>query len=175
MVLPDPSRPKSGLLRWSRLNAPTSAWCSLTTRGSSPKGRGSCLNAPAGAWCSLTLRSYDSASPPKGLNAPTGAWCSLTGGAPRLCDVDFGSQCTYRCVVLPDKHLDSLKGGVCQRLNAPTGAWCSLTQHRHRRWCPPPSQCTYRCVVLPDSNEKGQPDMIKQSQCTYRCVVLPDL
>ena len=36
------------------------------------------------------------------------------------------SQCTYRCVVLPD--FDPL-GGECEILclNAPTGAWCSLT------------------------------------------------
>ena len=37
-----------------------------------------------------------------GLNAPTGAWCSLTG----TIDVYYGgalSQCTYRCVVLPDE------------------------------------------------------------------------
>ena len=43
------------------------------------------------------------------------------------------SQCTYRCVVLPD-----LAGapwwaltGTC--LNAPTGAWCSLTDIRESR------------------------------------------
>ena len=36
------------------------------------------------------------------LNAPTGAWCSLT---PDHDDIDAKadrSQCTYRCVVLPD-------------------------------------------------------------------------
>ena len=37
------------------------------------------------------------------------------------------SQCTYRCVVLPDPRL-----GVV----GPLGLW---------------SQCTYRCVVLPDA------------------------
>ena len=36
------------------------------------------------------------------------------------------SQCTYRCVVLPDEEdLSWLERQV--RLNAPTGAWCSLT------------------------------------------------
>ena len=36
------------------------------------------------------------------LNAPTGAWCSLTW-LPHPLDVIFlESQCTYRCVVLPD-------------------------------------------------------------------------
>ena len=41
--------------------------------------------------------------------------------------VDLSSQCTYRCVVLPDV--------VAVALMALTGAL---------------SQCTYRCVVLPD-------------------------
>ena len=38
------------------------------------------------------------------------------------------SQCTYRCVVLPD--LDTLgRVNMCLgSLNAPTGAWCSLTR-----------------------------------------------
>ena len=36
------------------------------------------------------------------------------------------SQCTYRCVVLPDPHLSFWQA---------VGFW---------------SQCTYRCVVLPD-------------------------
>ena len=36
------------------------------------------------------------------------------------------SQCTYRCVVLPD-HIHVTHGNVAGRLNAPTGAWCSLT------------------------------------------------
>ena len=40
-----------------------------------------------------------------------------------------GSQCTYRCVVLPDAFAG---------LNAVIGAVMS--------------QCTYRCVVLPDQN-----------------------
>ena len=37
------------------------------------------------------------------------------------------SQCTYRCVVLPDviTRVVIVCLGTC--LNAPTGAWCSLT------------------------------------------------
>ena len=61
------------------------------------------------------------------------------------------SQCTYRCVVLPDVITATKIINSEHRLNAPTGAWCSLTA----RWpggvgrrCS--SQCTYRCVVLPD-------------------------
>ena len=37
------------------------------------------------------------------------------------------SQCTYRCVVLPDQEFDGLPAKVVV------------------------SQCTYRCVVLPDA------------------------
>ena len=61
------------------------------------------------------------------------------------------SQCTYRCVVLPDWNGDfSCAAMMC--LNAPTGAWCSLTANKDEseiraRYM---SQCTYRCVVLPD-------------------------
>ena len=36
------------------------------------------------------------------------------------------SQCTYRCVVLPDQGLQG-PWAVANGLNAPTGAWCSLT------------------------------------------------
>ena len=60
-----------------------------------------------------------------GLNAPTGAWCSLTPGSD-LTKGKVGSQCTYRCVVLPD--------GLSERVSISTSL----------------SQCTYRCVVLPD-------------------------
>ena len=61
-----------------------------------------------------------------GLNAPTGAWCSLTGISQTAGPITGLSQCTYRCVVLPD---------VCFGLLHITNIW---------------SQCTYRCVVLPD-------------------------
>ena len=62
----------------------------------------------------------------------------------------LASQCTYRCVVLPDEG-GGTGGAAGGCLNAPTGAWCSLTRHRcrcsRRRRS---SQCTYRCVVPPD-------------------------
>ena len=37
------------------------------------------------------------------------------------------SQCTYRCVVLPDTRVITAAATLARRLNAPTGAWCSLT------------------------------------------------
>ena len=37
------------------------------------------------------------------------------------------SQCTYRCVVLPDCLIAPTPGMTGSGLNAPTGAWCSLT------------------------------------------------
>ena len=37
------------------------------------------------------------------------------------------SQCTYRCVVLPDKDTPMSGTPNPDSLNAPTGAWCSLT------------------------------------------------
>ena len=62
------------------------------------------------------------------------------------------SQCTYRCVVLPDATLFVVPASL--RL----------------------SQCTYRCVVLPDCFSLGKGGWrFIPSQCTYRCVVLPDL
>ena len=36
------------------------------------------------------------------LNAPTGAWCSLTEEVSVIYLRHEESQCTYRCVVLPD-------------------------------------------------------------------------
>ena len=62
-------------------------------------------------------------------------------------------QCTYRCVVLPDRTPSSRRPRARRRLNAPTGAWCSLTLYNYpvavlNSW----SQCTYRCVVLPDED-----------------------
>ena len=62
----------------------------------------------------------------EGLNAPTGAWCSLTWTSrPRKTQPPV-SQCTYRCVVLPDAQAALREALGLQ------------------------SQCTYRCVVLPD-------------------------
>ena len=61
-------------------------------------------------------------------NNLTGVWFSLTGLAEdRESEPEELSQCTCRCVVLPD---------VC--LSSPATDGSSL------------SQCTYRCVVLPD-------------------------
>ena len=65
------------------------------------------------------------------LNAPTGAWCSLTVIRLAVKAVSGESQCTYRCVVLPDLR-NTILDVLCF-----------------------PSQCTYRCVVLPD--EAGAP------------------
>ena len=61
-----------------------------------------CLNAPTGAWCSLTCFSAWPHGPHMSLNAPTGAWCSLTLIYLSQKDRLKRSQCTYRCVVLPD-------------------------------------------------------------------------
>ena len=36
------------------------------------------LNAPTGAWCPLTSGLVEGVSSPNRLNAPTGAWCPLT-------------------------------------------------------------------------------------------------
>ena len=84
------------------------------------------------------------------------------------------SQCTCRCVVLPDLEAISLVDEpFC--LNAPAGAWCSLTSPEVLAWLRAAwSQCTCRCVVLPDrAKELVEGDFIS-SQCTCRCVVLPD-
>ena len=85
------------------------------------------------------------------------------------------SQCTYRCVVLPDLFPEEENGNPFS-LNAPTGAWCSLTITDLKVGMKiRVSQCTYRCVVLPDA-PLGPADIayVVASQCTYRCVVLPD-
>ena len=65
--------------------------------------------------------------------------------------VHYPSQCTYRCVVLPDSTLSRQFSTTLPSLNAPTGAWCSLTISSDGAVeLPQQSQCTYRCVVLPD-------------------------
>ena len=109
------------------------------------------------------------------------------------------SQCTYRCVVLPDRGCRMGARDRLLGLNAPTGAWCSLTFVCWQRRSPAElSQCTYRCVVLPDPGGSRTPatadglnaptgawcsltatieidhGIEELSQCTYRCVVLPD-
>ena len=62
-----------------------------------------------------------------GLNALTGAWCSLTTVIVHVTFWVMLSQCTYRCVVLPDAMTRRREARANYRLNAPTGAWCSLT------------------------------------------------
>ena len=94
-------------------SGPTLSWCR------------SCLNAPTGAWCSLTRSPSLTLAARWRLNAPTGAWCSLTPFLPSSSRCTW-SQCTYRCVVLPDSRRRPCRWpSAC--LNAPTGAWCSLT------------------------------------------------
>ena len=133
------------------LNAPTGAWCSLTVKISEARlNLPERLNAPTGAWCSLTLAQAIGIDLILCLNAPTGAWCSLTNTINQLSKEISASQCTYRCVVLPDVG---------------TLACCAFMLG---------SQCTYRCVVLPDTRGDLMSPGRLLSQCTYRCVVLPD-
>ena len=64
----------------------------------------------------LPARTPPGASPPP----------SSTAFAPTRPDGEK-SQCTYRCVVLPDIGLNIFVSLFTASLNAPTGAWCSLT------------------------------------------------
>ena len=50
----------------------------------------------------------------------------------------FVSQCTYRCVVLPDEEWETELTQPEGCLNAPTGAWCSLTSLSESALCRPP-------------------------------------
>ena len=84
------------------------------------------------------------------LNTPTDAWRSLTHAVVTMGAAGFMSQCTCRCVVLPDLEIGD-------RSVSASG-----------------SQCTCRCVVLPDMPTRGSSSGLIPSQCTYRCVVLPD-
>ena len=61
----------------------------------------------------------------EGLNAPTGAWCSLTKCPFTLSENSFPSQCTYRCVVLPDFPMS-----VC------FWQWSSVSMHLQVRGAP---------------------------------------
>mgnify|MGYP001656914730 CR=1 FL=1 len=47
------------------------------------------------------------------------------------------SQCTYRCVVLPDVQWWEVAWPPISCLNAPTGAWCSLTAQARQEWSDP--------------------------------------
>ena len=84
------------------------------------------LNNIPGAWCSLTARAGDLAR-----------WAQMSQCTYRCVVLPdnkgehheyrvYTSQCTYRCVVLPDELVQSA-GSWRYRLNAPTGTWCSLT------------------------------------------------
>ena len=75
------------------------------------------LNAPTGAWCSLTPGDSGGGLGILRLNAPTGAWCSLTPAAAKPSSLRIRSQCTYRCVVLPDPCLRE------RRYDATSRAW----------------------------------------------------
>ena len=72
-------------------------------------------------------------------NNLTGAWFSLTYGCLHRRAGALLSQCTYRCVVLPDGHVghDGLQQGG--------------------------SQCTYRCVVLPDALRDKRDDLLAEN------------
>ena len=80
--------------------------------------------------------------------------CVVLPDASTITDLKVGmkmSQCTYRCVVLPDPVAPVAPVSSPECLNAPTGAWCSLTDPGTGHSADPgTSQCTYRCVVLPD-------------------------
>ena len=68
------------------------------------------------------------------------------------------SQCTYRCVVLPDPRGGVGAGGPDQHYVSMhlTGAWCSLTIAGMILVSMfVVSQCTYRCVVLPDTRSSS--------------------
>ena len=156
-----------------RLNAPTGAWCSLTCDPQQHHWRRHRLNAPTGAWCSLTPCACFCCPRPRRLNAPTGAWCSLTpaGGAHRA--GTHQSQCTYRCVVLPDVSQWE-QPGQAARLNAPTGAWCSLTARSRSTSRPCGSLNAPTGAWCSLTRCRQAPVFWLMSQCTYRCVVLPD-
>ena len=67
------------------------------------------------------------------------------------------SQCTYRCVVLPDQKGRGCLAQPQTSLNVPTGAWCSLTgDFIVACLAAEASQCTYRCVVLPDAERYSE-------------------
>ena len=120
VVLPDLRRCSPGYVR-PGLNAPTGAWCSLT-RGHHHKGGGAGrLNAPTGAWCSLTRDMLARLLGEKSLNAPTGAWCSLTRKKSYLLLDSSRSQCTYRCVVLPDPCPRERRYDATSRARSATG------------------------------------------------------
>ena len=90
--------------------------------------------------------------------------------------ISVESQCTCRCVVLPDPR----QGDLCSSVPARSQCTCRcvvLPDPRQGDLCssvPARSQCTCRCVVLPDSRCSMDARDFFLSQCTCRCVVLPD-
>ena len=68
----------------------------------------------------LGVRSYEEARLCR-LNAPTGAWCSLTMSIIVITAVLLLSQCTYRCVVLPDPCLREWRYDATSRDRSATG------------------------------------------------------
>ena len=147
VALPDVCREYTHSPAQPRLNAPTGAWCSLTT-----------VSSVLGLIMKLSQCTYRCVVPPDVIPTATMSplmsqctYSSLTiRGRGRLPAVDR-SQCTYRCVVLPDELEKGALMSSVACLNAPTGAWCSLTDgERKSLLSVVQSQCTYRCVVLPD-------------------------
>ena len=106
---------------------------------------------------------------------PTGAWCSLTRAFDYRRIAEEAFQCTYRCVVLPDRAAAEL---YRHRLASQCTYRCVVLSDRRvgstHASLLGVSQCTYRCVVLPDGNMFYINGQAILSQCTYRCVVLPD-
>ena len=153
------------------LNAPTGAWCSLTfiililvavfgvsmhlqVRGA-PRPDDDEVAEGRHPYVSMHLQVRGAPRPVHGgVTGRVPGRVSMhlqVRGAPWLVLVavvigaERGSQCTYRCVVLPD---------------------CSKAASPRRRFR---SQCTYRCVVLPDISNGVQLSEREMSQCTYRC------
>ena len=62
-------------------------------------------------------------------SAGSGGGCTIPWEG---CSAASSSQCTYRCVVLPDPARRTATRKEKRSLNAPTGAWCSLTSPRWR-------------------------------------------
>ena len=121
VVLPDGTTRPSSPARCCGLNAPTGAWCSLTRSFFSLRSSAARLNAPTGAWCSLTFVEEDGSHCEWRLNAPTGAWCSLTRWTQGRYPCGVESQCTYRCVVLPDPCSREWRYDATSRARSATG------------------------------------------------------
>ena len=172
VALPDVCREYTHSPAQPRLNAPTGAWCSLTTVSSVlglimklsqctyrcvvlPDSRTTMTSSTSSSTSQCTYRCVVPPDViPTATMSPLMSQCTYSSltirGRGRLPAVDR-SQCTYRCVVLPDELEKGALMSSVACLNAPTGAWCSLTDgERKSLLSVVQSQCTYRCVVLPD-------------------------